>query len=58
MLQLIEMMRGGGKTKTLGLAYQPIKDLSKDECEKLLNWMLMEEILQEGIAQLINIYVH
>jgi hypothetical protein len=48
MLQMIEMMRGGGKQKTLGLDYQPIKDLGKDECEKLLNWLLMEDILQEG----------
>ncbi len=52
------MMRGGAKTKTLGLTYQPIKELSKDECEKLLNWMLMEEILEEGIVQPINIYVY
>jgi len=47
MIQLTEMMRGGGKQKTLGLHFQAIKDLTKDECEKLLNWMLMEDILQE-----------
>jgi hypothetical protein len=48
LLQLIEMMRGGGKQKTLGLHFTPIKDLNKEECEKLLNWLLMEDILQEG----------
>lgn len=51
MNQLVEMMRGGGKQKTLGLSFTPTKDLSKDECEKLLNWLLMEDILQEGSLQ-------
>ena len=48
MLQLVEMMRGGGKQKTLGLHFQPIKDMNKEDCEKMLNWLLMEDILREG----------
>jgi hypothetical protein len=54
MTQLIDLCRGLNKKKVAGLEFTPMKELSKDECEVMLNWLLMEGILREGLNSLIS----